>query len=127
VLLTLLCLLLLLLLVLLQRVRAALTRLGLSSLPLLQLHWEDFRAKGYLDVARHLMDMKERGLVQHFWVANWDMPRLVQGKDQGITLVSSQVLIIPVSNQVVIIPMTKQVVVIPVSSQVGLTPVSSQV
>jgi diketogulonate reductase-like aldo/keto reductase len=124
VLLILLCLLLLLLLVLLQRVRAALTRLGLSSLPLLQLHWEDFRAKGYLDVARHLMDMKERGLIQHFGVANWDVPRLVQLKDQGITPVSNQVRIIPVSDQVVIIPVNNQVIVTPVSSQVKMNLVS---
>ena len=42
-------------------------------------------------MARHLMDMKERGLIQNFGVTNWDVPRLVQLKDKGIVPVSNQV------------------------------------
>jgi hypothetical protein len=76
---------------LLQRVRAACTRLGVERLPLLQLHWEDFRYPGYIEVAQRLVELQKGGLIQHFGVANFDVPHLVRLAEAGITPVTNQV------------------------------------
>lgn len=71
--------------------RAACTRLGLARLPLVQLHWDDWGAPGYVDVALHLADLKRRGLVAAVGVCNWDVPRLLELIKAGVTPVSNQV------------------------------------
>lgn len=73
------------------RVRAAATRLGLSRLPLVQLHWDDWGAPGYVDVALHLADLQRRGLVGAVGVCNWDVPRLLDLIDAGVTPATNQV------------------------------------
>lgn len=73
------------------RVRAACTRLGLARLPLVQLHWDDWGARGYVDVALHLADLQRRGLVGAVGVCNWDVPRLLELIDAGVTPVTNQV------------------------------------
>lgn len=73
------------------RVRAACTRLGLPRLPLVQLHWDDWGSKGYVDVALHLADLQRRGLVGAVGVCNWDVPRLLELIDAGVTPVTNQV------------------------------------
>jgi aryl-alcohol dehydrogenase-like predicted oxidoreductase len=73
------------------RVRAACTRLGLPRLPLVQLHWDDFGAPGYLEVARHLADLQRRGLLAAWGVCNWDVPRLLELVEAGLTPATNQV------------------------------------
>lgn len=71
--------------------RAACTRLGVARLPLVQLHWDDWGAPGYVDVARHLSDLQRRGLVGAVGVCNWDVPRLLELIRAGVTPVTNQV------------------------------------
>jgi diketogulonate reductase-like aldo/keto reductase len=72
-------------------VRAACARLGLARLPLVQLHWDDFRSPGYVDAARHLADCQRRGLIGAWGVCNWDLPRLLELIDAGLTPATNQV------------------------------------
>jgi hypothetical protein len=67
-----------------------------ERLPLLQLHWEDFRYPGYLEVAQRLVELQKGGLIQHFGVANFDVPHLVRLAEAGITPVTNQVRRLPV-------------------------------
>lgn len=71
--------------------RAACTRLGLPRLPLVQLHWDDFASPGYVAVAAALADLQRRGLVGAWGVCNWDVPRLLQLIDAGLTPATNQV------------------------------------
>ncbi|KIZ06733.1 aldo/keto reductase [Monoraphidium neglectum] len=73
------------------RVRAACTRLGVARLPLVQLHWDNWGARGYVDAARHLADLQRRGLVGAVGVCNWDVPRLLELIDAGVTPATNQV------------------------------------
>lgn len=73
------------------RIRGALTRLGISKIHLLQLHWDNFRSDGYLEVAKQLADLQSKGLIQHIGVTNFDVPHLIHLHDIGLKPVSNQV------------------------------------
>ncbi len=75
----------------LQRVRGSLARMGVHHIDLLQLHWEDFKAHGWIDVMKHLVALQKSGLVRHVGVTNFDVPRLLRLLDAGIKPVTNQV------------------------------------
>jgi hypothetical protein len=56
-----------------------------------QLHWDDWGTPGYVEVARHLADLQRRGLVGAVGVCNWDVPRLLELIQAGVTPATNQV------------------------------------
>jgi hypothetical protein len=60
------------------KVRGCMQRLGAQRLGLVQLYWDDFRRKGYVDAALHLAELQAQGLVQHVGLANFDVPHMLQ-------------------------------------------------
>ncbi len=60
------------------KVRSSLTRLGVPSVALVQLYWDDFRVKGWVDAALYLAELQAQGLVQHVGLTNFDVPHMLQ-------------------------------------------------
>ena len=72
-------------------IERSLTRLGVDSLDLAQLHWWDFDVPGYVEAAAWLDDMRRAGKVRHLGLTNFDQPRLREIIAAGIPIVSHQV------------------------------------
>mmetsp|Transcript_13721 Transcript_13721/g.37050 ORF Transcript_13721/g.37050 Transcript_13721/m.37050 type:complete len:473 (+) Transcript_13721:142-1560(+) len=87
------------------RVRRSMARLGVSSLDLVQLHWENFEQQGTevrsltgsrkmassVDAAKWLADLQGRGLIRGVGLTNFDVPHLLQIVDAGVEVASHQV------------------------------------
>lgn len=72
-------------------VRRSLNRLGVARLPLVQLHWWDFSAPGYVEAARALCALSEEGVVGQIGVTNFDVRRTAELLEAGVPLASTQV------------------------------------
>jgi aryl-alcohol dehydrogenase-like predicted oxidoreductase len=68
----------------------SLTRLGVERLDLVQLHWWDYGIGGYVDAARELVRLKDKGKIAHIGVTNFDVPRLEQILEAGVPVTSMQ-------------------------------------
>jgi aryl-alcohol dehydrogenase-like predicted oxidoreductase len=66
-------------------------RLGVETLDLVQFHWWDFDTRGYVDAARTLADLRDRGKIAHVGVTNFDRDHLAELVDAGVPVVSNQV------------------------------------
>lgn len=60
------------------KVRSSLARLGVQRASLVQLYWDDFKVKGWVDAALYLAELQEQGLVQHVGLTNFDVPHMLQ-------------------------------------------------
>lgn len=69
----------------------SLTRLGVETLDLVQLHWWDYDVPGVEQAALHLAAMQKEGKILHIGVTNFDAPHLRALLDAGIPIVSQQV------------------------------------
>ncbi|WP_309671494.1 aldo/keto reductase [Gemmatimonas sp.] len=69
----------------------SLMRLGVETLDLVQFHWWNFDAPGWLEAAGHLAELKRVGKIRQLGVTNFDTPRLRALLDAGIPIVSHQV------------------------------------
>jgi aryl-alcohol dehydrogenase-like predicted oxidoreductase/enamine deaminase RidA (YjgF/YER057c/UK114 family) len=67
------------------------TRLGVESIDLLQLHWWSFDHLAYLDAAHELAKLREEGLIRHIGVTNFDTDHLRVLVGEGVPVVSNQV------------------------------------
>ena len=68
----------------------SLQRLGVDRIDLVQLHWWDYDAPGYIDAARWLDDLRAAGKVRHIGLTNFDRRRLIEIADAGVPVVSHQ-------------------------------------
>ena len=68
----------------------SLQRLNRETLDLVQFHWWDYETPGCIDVAGHLVRMKEKGKIRNIGVTNFDTEHLAQLVDAGIPVVSVQ-------------------------------------
>jgi aryl-alcohol dehydrogenase-like predicted oxidoreductase len=68
----------------------SLKRLNKERLDLVQFHWWDYAAPGCLDIAGHLVRLKEQGLIANLGTTNFDTEHLQQLIDAGYPLVSNQ-------------------------------------
>ena len=69
----------------------SLARLGVDRLDLVQLHWWDYDAPGYVDAAGWLDEMRRAGKIGHVGLTNFDHQRLAEIVAAGIPIVSHQV------------------------------------
>ena len=69
----------------------SLQRLGVDCIDLVQLHWWDYTAPGYIDAARWLDELRAAGKVRHIGLTNFDRRRLIEIADAGVPVVSHQV------------------------------------
>eukprot|EP00624_Nannochloropsis_granulata_P005396 evm.model.NODE_38142_length_15359_cov_30.169281.2 len=72
-------------------VDAALFRLRVPQLDLIQLHWWDFDDPRYLDVLFHLEELKSKGKISHIGVTNFGALPLQKAIENGVRIVSNQV------------------------------------
>ena len=69
----------------------SLKRLNVDRLDLVQFHWWDYSIKRYVEVARHLLELKNAGKIAHIGVTNFDAQHLKEILDAGINIISNQV------------------------------------
>jgi aryl-alcohol dehydrogenase-like predicted oxidoreductase len=69
----------------------SLLRLGVEALDLVQLHWWDYDAPGYVDAALWLNEMRVAGRIRHVGLTNFDRQRLAEIVRAGVPVVSHQV------------------------------------
>ena len=69
----------------------SLCRLGVDRLDLVQFHWWDYDIPGYVEAARHLEGLRQKGKVKHVGVTNFDVDHLAEIVSAGVTVVSNQV------------------------------------
>jgi aryl-alcohol dehydrogenase-like predicted oxidoreductase len=69
----------------------SLMRLGVDTLDLVQLHWWDYGAPGWVEAARWLDDLRRAGKVRHVGLTNFDNVRVGEIVDAGVPVVSHQV------------------------------------
>ncbi len=69
----------------------SLKRLGLDRLDLVQFHWWDFGAPGYVDAAGWLEDLRKEGKIRHIGVTNFGLAPLGELVLAKIPIVSNQV------------------------------------
>jgi aryl-alcohol dehydrogenase-like predicted oxidoreductase len=69
----------------------SLQRLGVDALDLVQLHWWDYDAPGYVDAALCLNELRVAGKIRHVGLTNFDRQRLAEIVGAGVPVVSHQV------------------------------------
>ena len=69
----------------------SLQRLNKEQLDLVQYHWWDYDVPGCIDVAEHLVRLKEKGLIANLATTNFDTDHLAELIKAGYPLVSNQI------------------------------------
>lgn len=69
----------------------SLQRLGVDALDLVQLHWWDYDALGYIDAALWLNELRTAGKIRHVGLTNFDPQRVAEIVAAGVPVVSHQV------------------------------------
>lgn len=72
-------------------VQAALRRMDVSSLDLLQFHWWDYNNPYYIDALKYLSDLKNKGSIKHLGLTNFDTEHIQMIIESGITIASNQI------------------------------------
>ena len=72
-------------------IEAAIRRMGVSSIDLLQFHWWDYNNPYYMDALKYLSDLKDKGNIRHLGLTNFDTEHLQFITESGITIASNQV------------------------------------
>ena len=66
----------------------SLRRLGVDVLDLVQLHWWDYDALGYIDAALWLNELRTAGKIRHVGLTNFDPQRVAEIVAAGVPVVS---------------------------------------
>lgn len=66
-------------------------RLGVDSLDLIQFYWHDYSNKNYIAAAQHLQTLQNIGKVKAVGVTNFDVARMKEMMDGGVTIATNQV------------------------------------
>lgn len=74
-----------------QAIERSLRRMDVETIDLLQFHWWDYEDLDYLDALSFLADLKQRGLIRHLALTNFDTEHLRLIIERGISIVSNQV------------------------------------
>ena len=69
----------------------SLQRLKMERLDLVQFHWWDYEAPGYIDAAAHLADLQRAGKIDRIGATNFDTAHMLGLVESGVPLVSMQV------------------------------------
>jgi aryl-alcohol dehydrogenase-like predicted oxidoreductase len=65
--------------------------MGVSALDLLQFHWWDYNNPYYVDALKYLSDLRDKGIIKHLGLTNFDTERMEIMVDSDIQIVSNQV------------------------------------
>jgi aryl-alcohol dehydrogenase-like predicted oxidoreductase len=74
-----------------ENIQRSLRRMGVSSLDLLQFHWWDYNNPYYMDALKYLSDLRDKGMIKHLGLTNFDTERMQIMVDSNIRFVSNQV------------------------------------
>ena len=74
-----------------QSIERSLRRMSVSSLDLLQFHWWDYANPYYMDALKYLSDLRDKGIIKHIGLTNFDTERMQTMTDSNIQFVSNQV------------------------------------
>lgn len=72
-------------------VNRSLTRLGVSQVDLVQFHWWEYEAPGYLDAMAELFRLKGDGKIRHVGITNFDLAHTREFTEAGLKPASTQV------------------------------------
>ena len=72
-------------------IKDRLSRLGTSSIDLLQFHWWSFQHPAWLDALHHIAEMRSEGLIKEIGVTNFDAAHLNLALSDGIPIRTNQV------------------------------------
>ena len=67
-----------------ENIQKSLRRMDVNSLDLLQFHWWDYNNPYYMDALKYLSDLREKGLIKHLGLTNFDTERMQIMMDSGI-------------------------------------------
>ena len=74
-----------------ESIQRSLRRMDSSSLDLLQFHWWDYNNPYYMDALIYLSDLRDKGMIKHLGLTNFDTERMQIMVDSNIRFVSNQV------------------------------------
>jgi aryl-alcohol dehydrogenase-like predicted oxidoreductase len=74
-----------------ESIQRSLRRMDVSSLDLLQFHWWEYNNPYYMDALKHLSDLRDKGMIKHLGLTNFDTERMQIMVDSNICFVSNQV------------------------------------
>src|SRR5919202_1526441 len=74
-----------------ESVQRSIRKMSVSSLDLLQFHWWDYNNPYYMDALRYLSDLRDKGIIKHVGLTNFDTERMQIMVDSNIQIVSNQV------------------------------------
>jgi aryl-alcohol dehydrogenase-like predicted oxidoreductase len=74
-----------------ENIERSLRRMSISSLDLLQFHWWDYNNPYYMDALRYLSDLRDKGIIKHMGLTNFDTERMQIMIDSKLQIVSNQV------------------------------------
>lgn len=72
-------------------VRRSLNRLGLECVHLIQFHWWDWGIGNHVDVYESLVDLRDKGLVSHVGVTNYDAKHMQELLDKKLPVHCNQI------------------------------------
>jgi aryl-alcohol dehydrogenase-like predicted oxidoreductase len=74
-----------------ESIQRSIRRMNVSSLDLLQFHWWDYNNPYYMDALKYLSDLRDKGMIKHLGLTNFDTERMQIMVDSNIQIVSNQV------------------------------------
>ena len=74
-----------------ENIEKSLRRMSVSSLDLLQFHWWDYNNPYYIDALKYLSDLRDKGIIKHMGLTNFDTEHMQIMLDSDIQIVSNQV------------------------------------
>jgi len=74
-----------------QRIDLPCRRLGVESIDLVQMYWNDYSLKGYVDAALFLTDLKAAGKIKAVGLTNFDTKHVAEMVDAGAEIATNQI------------------------------------
>jgi aryl-alcohol dehydrogenase-like predicted oxidoreductase len=74
-----------------ENIEKSIRRMSVNSIDLLQFHWWDYNNPYYMDALKYLSDLRDKGIIKHLGLTNFDTERIQIMIDSNIQVVSNQV------------------------------------
>jgi aryl-alcohol dehydrogenase-like predicted oxidoreductase len=74
-----------------ENIQRSLHRMSVNSLDLLQFHWWDYNNPYYMDALKYLSELRDKGIIKHIGLTNFDTERMQIMIDSDVQIVSNQV------------------------------------
>jgi aryl-alcohol dehydrogenase-like predicted oxidoreductase len=74
-----------------ENIEKSLRRMNVGTLDLLQFHWWDYNNSYYIDALKYLSDLKDKGIIKHIGLTNFDTEHMQIIMDSGSKIISNQV------------------------------------